>query len=107
MLHTRECVSGDAVYHNALNNLAEAHGYEDIHKFIASQANARNVLLYARDQGLPESGATFATLAIRRNRSLILLVLTIMVLQAKNQQAMVTQAIPAFLRVIGKAETVY
>lgn len=104
MLHTREGVSGDAVFHDALEELANGHGFDDARTLIREQANARNTLLYASDTKQPVSRATLKTLENRNNRALILLALAVMVLQAKGHQAMVTQAIPAFLKVINKAE---
>ena len=70
---------------------------------VVVQANARNTLLYASDTKQPESQATPDLMEPRKSRALILLALAVMVLQAKKHQAMVTQAIPAFLNVIGKA----
>lgn len=104
MLHTRDGLSGDAVFREAIEAIANGHGFENAKVFIREQANARNTLLYATDTKQPESKATKETIERRKNRALVLLSLSVMVLQAKRQQPMVTQAIPAFLYVISKTQ---
>lgn len=104
LLHSRPETAADEVFQDYLQSLAEGQGFEDVRKLIAAQANSRNTLLYASDTQLPESQATSESLENRKNRALILLALAVMVLQSKSHQPMVTQAIPAFLRVIGKAD---
>ncbi|MFN2100889.1 hypothetical protein [Altererythrobacter sp. MF3-039] len=103
-VHGKEGGGESDIFNTALESLAAGQGYEHARQFIAKRANDRNTLLYASDAGMPASKATRQALENRKNRSLILLSLAIMVLQAKGHQPMVKQAIPAFLRVIGKAE---
>ena len=91
-LHSRKNEAGeevgDAVFVDALDKMAEGEGFENARKFISDQANARNTLLYASDQGLPESKAgTEKSLANRKVKSLTLLTLAVMVLQAKKAPA--------------------
>lgn len=104
MLHSRAGVKEDSVFHDALTRLANGQGFEDARTLIRTRANARNTLLYASDSKLPLSRANLESLSIRENSALILLSLAVMVIQAKGHQPMVKQAIPAFLRVIGRAE---
>lgn len=104
LLHSREGIAEDAVFNDAIAKLAEGNDLAGARRFIAERANSRNTLLYASDTRLPESKATRESLSQRKDLTLILLALTVMVLQARTQQPMVKQAIPAFLRMISKAE---
>lgn len=102
LLHVREGVPGDKVFAEALSGLVDGSEFANVRKLIAAQANSRNRLLYASDKALPKSEATAEGLENRKNRALTMLVLTVMVLQSSTHQAMVTQAVPAFLSVISK-----
>lgn len=97
-----EGVSGAASFDEALKGLAARSNYENIKRMVSSQANARNLLLYATDSALPRSKATREGIQVRKNRALTLLVLSAMVLQSRNHQSLVSQAIESFLRAISR-----
>ncbi|WP_420143962.1 hypothetical protein [Sphingobium sp.] len=77
-------------------------GSRKLHKLIASEANARNRLLYASDSNLPSSKVTIEGINQRQKRAEIALFACIAVLQTNHKQAMATQCIAAFLKVIDK-----
>lgn len=105
LVHARKGIAEENLFTDALKSLAKRSKFEDIKKLVASQANARNTLLYASDHAIPLSKATTQSLRERRNRALTLLTLTVMIWQNKEKQALVRQAIPAFLSVISKLPT--
>lgn len=78
MVHTKDGVPEDALFSEALKSLAEQSSFESVKALVATQANARNTLLYASDCALPVSRATLADLKTRRDRELTLLILTVM-----------------------------
>ena len=90
------------VFAEALKNLAKRSNFKHIKEMVSVQANARNTLLYASDRSMPESEASLRGIENRRKRALILLVLAIMILQSKKHQALVQQAILAFLSAISR-----
>lgn len=102
LIHKRDGFADRELFDDALKGLAERSQFETIKKMVAEQANARNKLLYASDSGVPVSRATMAGLRARRNRSLALLVITVMIWQVKREQNLVTQAIVAFLNIMDK-----
>ena len=109
-LISRKDGSSDAdVFTSALEGLAARSNFDNIKRMVSAQANARNTLLYASDSALPQSRASRIIIENRKKRAFILLVLSVMVLQSRKHQALVCQAILAFLGVISKLppETVH
>lgn len=102
MVHTKEGVPEVELFDDALKGLAEGSKFDNIKKLVASQANARNTLLYASDNSTPVSKATLDDLKKRRNWTITLLILTVMIWQKKEEQALVRQAILSFLSVMSK-----
>lgn len=100
IVHTKPGKERSNLFEENLVNLAEKARFENIKKLVASQANARNTLLYAGDSGIPVSQATVQDLWIRKDRAMLTLILAIMVLQSKEHQPLVRDAIDAFLSVI-------
>jgi hypothetical protein len=90
-------------YDPHIEKIATATNVKDIRKFIDTEANARNTLLYASDCELPASKATEATIEFRQGRADTALLLAIAVLQVKEHQPMAIQGLAAFLKMIGKA----
>ncbi len=102
LLHTKPDLNGARLFDRSLASLAEQSHFEDIKELVAAQAKARNNLLYASDSGLPLSKATWADIEKRQRMAITLLSLAIMVLQCRKHQALVCEAITAFLGAIGK-----
>jgi hypothetical protein len=102
--HTREGVEENRLFDDALQRLAAASNYPTIRKLVEAQANARNNLLYASDSAMPASRATLETLANRESRALAMLVLAVMVYQARKPLPLVRQVIPAFLKIISRIQ---
>ncbi|MGE4307305.1 MAG: hypothetical protein AB7E24_25120 [Novosphingobium sp.] len=102
LVHTREGISETELFDDALRGLAERSKFEHIKGLVSAQANARNTLLYASDSAPPVSNATLEILKGRRNRAVALLILTVMIWQKKEEQALVRHAILAFLGVMSK-----
>jgi hypothetical protein len=73
-------------------------GAHDIEAYVASEANLRNVLLYASDQGIPSVAFEDSLLLGRRQRVTVMLVLTIAILQTKKHQLFLVQCLDALLR---------
>lgn len=102
IVHSRNGESGGDVYSYALNSLAEKGNFDNIKKMIEYQANARNTLLYASDSRLPKSEATKEVLLNRRKRMVAILVVTTMIWQRREHQALVKQAVLSFLSVMNR-----
>jgi hypothetical protein len=102
LVHSVEGAGERRPFDEALKRLAARSNYENIKRMVSSQANARNVILYASDSSLPRSAATREALANRKTRGLILLVLSAMVLQSRKHLALVSQAIETFLGVVSR-----
>lgn len=102
LVHTREGVPESELFGDALRGLAEQSRFENIKRLVAAQANARNTLLYASDSAVPISNVTVGGLRERRNRAVTLLILTVMIWQKKEEQALVRHSILAFLGVMSK-----
>ncbi len=86
-----------------LQALADGRGAKDILAVIRADANLRNQVLYAADDGIPEVQKVDAFLLGRRRPVFILLALTIMILQTKQIQLFAVQALHAYLSALGKA----
>ena len=102
IVHTKPGKERSNLFEDNLVNLAEQTRFENIKKLVASQANARNTLLYAGDSSLPTSRATMNDLWVRKDRAMAALILSIMVLQSKEHQPLVCDAVDAFLSVIAR-----
>jgi len=99
-LHSRSDVAEKDLFTDVLDELAGNLNFRDIKAMVASQANHRNMLLYASDNAVPKSRATLEALQTRQLRSFALLTLTVMIWQKKGRQTFVSQAILAFLGII-------
>lgn len=80
-------------------------GSRKVDKLIASEANARNRILYAHDGGLPRSQATLQAIEQRERGARLCLLLAIAVMQVDHHQAMALQCLAGFLKVIGRSGT--
>lgn len=82
--------------------LASEKGARDIEAYIADEANQRNQLLYASDQGIPSVAFADSLLIGRRQRVTVMLVVTIAILQTKMHQLFLVQCLDALLRAIAR-----
>ncbi len=80
--------------------IADVQGARDIEAHVKEQANMRNRLLYASPEGMPSVAFEDAYLLARRQRVIILLVLTIAIMQTDKHQLFVVQCLDALLRAI-------
>lgn len=80
-----------------LADLASASGAKTIREHIDSEANLRNQLLYASDQGIMTVAKPDGFLLDRQRRVFVLLGLTIIILQSKGRQLFALQALEAYL----------
>jgi hypothetical protein len=80
-------------------------GSRKVDKLIASEANARNRILYAHDTGLPRSQATLQSIEQREQAAKLCLLLAIAVMQVGHHQAMALQCLAGFLKVIGRSSS--
>lgn len=78
-------------------------GSRKVDKLIASEANARNRLLYAHDGGQPCSQATLESIEQRERGAKLCLLLAIAVMQVSQHQGMALQCLAGFLKVIGRS----
>jgi hypothetical protein len=79
-------------------------GSRKVDKLIASEANARNRILYAHDGGLPRSQATLQSIEQRERNAKLCLFLAIAVMQVDHHQGMALQCLAGFLKVIGRSD---
>lgn len=82
--------------------LASQKGARDIEAYIADEANRRNQLLYASDQGIPSVAFADSLLIGRRKRVTVMLAVTIAILQTKMHQLFLVQCLDALLRTIAR-----
>lgn len=80
--------------------LATGKGARDIESYVKAEANARNQLLYASEQGIPSVMFEDAYLLSRRRRVITLVVLTIAIMQTKVHQLFLVQCLDALLRAV-------
>lgn len=80
-----------------LSELASASGAKTIREHIDSEANLRNQLLYASDQGIMTVTNPDGFLLDRQRRVFVLLGLTIIILQSRGKQLLALQALEAYL----------
>lgn len=78
-------------------------GSRKVDKLIASEANARNRILYAHDAGMPRSQATLRSIEQRERDARLCLFLAIGVMQVPHHQGMALQCLAGFLKVIGRS----
>jgi len=81
-----------------LAQLAGTSGEGSILDYIKKQANTRNLLLYAADDGIPEVSFDDDMLRERARRVCVLVILAIIVVQTPTHQLFVTQCLEALLR---------
>lgn len=82
--------------------LASEKGARSIEAYIADEANLRNRLLYASDQGIPSVAFADSLLIGRRQRVTVMLVVTIAILQTKLHQLFLVQCLDVLLRTIAR-----
>lgn len=80
--------------------LATGQGARNIAVYVSEQANLRNRLLYASDQGIPSVAFSDNLLLGRRQRVTVMLVLTIAIMQTSVHQLFLVQCLDAILRAI-------
>jgi hypothetical protein len=84
--------------------IAEGRGAADILAYVRSEANMRNQLLYANEEGIPHISFGDGFLIERARRVCRLFVLTIAVLQTPKHQLFVVQCLEAFLAALRKLD---
>lgn len=89
-----------------LQALAEGRGLSDILDVIRTEANLRNRILYAADNGIPAVQNVDQELLARRKRVLLLVGLTIIILQTKSHQLFAVQALQAYATIVGRSDVV-
>ncbi|MGF9566641.1 hypothetical protein AAIH70_24320 [Neorhizobium sp. BT27B] len=85
-----------------LQQLASSRGEASIRQLVHNEANLRNRLLYATDQGIPEVRFNDSVILKKRDRVYRLALLTIGVLQTKQHQLFAVQCLQAYCAVIGQ-----
>lgn len=92
-----------ATFSRELQILADGRGAKDILAVIRADANLRNQVLYAAEDGVPNVENVDAFLVARRRPVTLLLSLMIAVLQTKEIQLFAVQVLDAYLQALGKA----
>ncbi|MCA1491822.1 hypothetical protein I6F11_12910 [Ensifer sp. NBAIM29] len=93
---------GVYMFEKELLEIATGGGAESIRQHVQNEANLRNRLLYATDEGYPTVVFQNEALLRRRDRVYRLCLLTIGVLQTKQHQLFAAQCLQAFLLMLGK-----
>lgn len=84
--------------------LATDKGVHNIEAYVKAEANKRNRLLYASDQGIPSVMFADSYLIAYRKRVIVLLILTIAILQTAKHQLFLVQCLDALLRAVQRFE---
>lgn len=82
--------------------LASRNGAKSISAYISEEANKRNRILYASDEGIPAIFFADSLLLGKRQRVTVLLTLTIAVMQTRKHQMGFVQCLDALLRAIDR-----
>lgn len=101
MVGSKAGVEATEFFDEAVRKVA---GSRKVDKLIASEANARNRILYAHDGGLPSSQVTQEAIEIRKRGGILCILLAIAVLQVEHHQSFALQCLSGFLKVIGRAK---
>jgi hypothetical protein len=101
LLGTKPNVAESEFFDAAVQRVA---GSRKVDKLIASEANARNRILYAHDAGLPRSQVTLNSIEQMEQSAKVCLLLAIAVMQVPHHQGMALQCLAGFLKVIGRSE---
>lgn len=102
MVSSKPGVAEGDVFDAAVRRVA---GSRKVDKLIASEANARNRILYAHDGGLPRSQATLRSIEQRERDARLCLLLAIAIMQVDHHQGMALQCLAGFLKVISRSAT--
>src|SRR5262249_43421676 len=86
-------------FRNEFAEVANDKGYNDIMKFIVAEANLRNRLLYASDEGIPHAKLGDRFISTRADRVVTLLTGLLLIEQSEDHQLFVTQCLEALLRI--------
>lgn len=90
------------MFQSELEQLAAGRGASSIQQLVKNEANLRNRLLYASDQGIPSVKFNDSVILRRRDRVYRLALLTIAILQTRQHQLFAVQCLQAFMAVLGK-----
>jgi hypothetical protein len=102
LISTKSDVEASEYFDAAVQKVA---GSRKVEKWIASEANARNKILYAHDSGRPRSKATLRSIEQRERGANLCLLLAIAIMQVEHHQAMALQCLAGFLKVIGRSNS--
>ncbi len=89
-------------FEEQLQEYAGARGFKDMLTAVEEDANKRNRLLYAADNGLPVVQGIDAGLIEYQRPVLVMLTLTVAVLQTSMRQPLAVQALEAYLTMLGR-----
>lgn len=89
------------LFASQLQAWAEDNGASSIRQHIDREANLRNQLLYASDQGWPEVRRPDGVIVERKTRVFVLLALVIIILQTRSHQLLAKQAVKAYCAALG------
>lgn len=91
------------IFDGAMNKFAEIKGEKSVIKAIQQEANIRNRLLYASDDGIPHVKNVDDVLRVKGRPITAMLTLTIAILQTRKHQLLVPQAIEEYLNIFNRA----
>lgn len=80
--------------------IAAERGARNIESHVATEANLRNQILYASNEGIPSVEFKDALILDRRARVMVILTVTIAVMQTKQHQQFLVQCVTALLKAI-------
>ena len=92
-------------FERELHQLAEEKGAGDVRQHIAAEANMRNQLLYANDEGIPQVQLGDGFIPRRAKRVQAILLVTIGILQTPMIQPFAVQGLEAMLNAFERSET--
>jgi hypothetical protein len=87
-------------FEEELRAIARERGVDEISRFIEAEANTRNRILYASDQGVPSVEVPDGFFIERRRRVTVLLMLTIAIHQTAAHQLFAVQCLQALLSIL-------
>ncbi|HEX7822666.1 MAG TPA: hypothetical protein VF463_18845 [Sphingobium sp.] len=101
LIGTKPGVEEENFFDKAVQKVA---GSRKVDKLIASQANSRNHILYAHDNGFPISQVTERAIDLRENGAVLCLIIAIAILQVNHHQSFALQCLKGYLKVIKRSK---
>lgn len=98
--------NGVKLFSEEFSQFASESGFAETQEFINAEANLRNRILYAADNGIPKFEIKDEFIIDRKNRVLTILTIALMIEQSDTHQSFVVQCLNTLFKVLPRMENV-